>query len=246
MKQFGGFCENEGQKSHQEVHRLDPPFALPRARHTDHSLSTRSLMNTQLQNDAIIVSLLSGNKMEHRDAQEAARLLYLHHLPMADAYLQIRVGIRSQILREEILVETIERVTSSITRFDPRRSKFTTFLIGYARLVAMEMLRRECELIELKEFDEKDILEASHNSMNTKALLRDLLVGRYAACLESLDDKYRVLIQIAVAGQPPEAYQRLFHVTNSTYRKRRQRAIMQLRERILLMNVNTQKGESHA
>ena len=199
-------------------------------------------MSKHGNNDKIIVRLLSGQSLTKHELEEAGRILYEDYVPMADAYLRVRVGIHSQLLREEILLETLERVTRSIRKFDPSRSKFTTFFIGFARLVAFEMLRNEFEMIGLKEFNEKDILEPAESPKDTKALLHDLLHGRYAACFESLDPKYRTLIEMEFEGMPPEIYMKRYGVNRPAYRKRKQRGLKELRERISLMGPNTRQG----
>ena len=196
-------------------------------------------MNTSKRNDALVISLLTKEKMTQRDVEEAGRLLYHEYLPAINAFLQYRVGIRNPSLIDEIVIETIERATTSIRKFDPSRAKFISFLIGFAWRVAKEMLRKELTTICFDEVAECEMIKRSESSFDTAALLHDLLRGRYARCLESLDDKYRLLIEMALEQKPPEDYMRLFNVSRPTYRKRKERAITTLRENISKMGPGT-------
>ncbi|MDP2883704.1 MAG: RNA polymerase sigma factor [Ignavibacteria bacterium] len=196
-------------------------------------------MDTQKHNDAIVVALLSGQGLERRDLYEAARILNEEYLPMVYAYLEKWFGLHNPRLLDSIVVETIERVTRSINKYDPSRSKFTTFLIGFARLVACEMLRKELKTICIEEVDETEVLDQTESSNDAKTLLHELLTGRYAACLEILDEKYRVVLEMAIEGEPPERYQQHFDVNRATYRKRKERAIKELRECISMMGAGT-------
>ena len=105
-------------------------------------------------------------------------------------YAYLRKHFRGCIpsLHDSIVVETIERVANSIHKFDPNRSKFTTFLIGFARLVALEKLRKELNICFLEELEEISVPEPTESSQGAKTLLQELLRGPYAACLESLDE----------------------------------------------------------
>ena len=193
-------------------------------------------MNTRKYNDAIVVALLSGQSMGRRDQFEAAQILYNVYIPIVEAYLRKQFrGCCIPSLFDSIIVETMERVARSINKFDPGRARLTTYLIGFARLVALERLRKELDMVFLDDLEEEPAAEPSEASSNARTVLRELLRGPYAPCLESLDEKYRALIEMAIDGMPPESYQAQFEVTRSTYRKRKERAIKELRERIELM-----------
>ena len=192
-------------------------------------------MNTQKHNDANVVALLSGHGLGRRELYEAARILYEEYLPMVYADLEKWFGLHNPRLLDSIVIETIERVTRLIKRYDPSRARFTTFLIGFARRVACELLRKELDTICIEEVDETDVLAPTESSKDGKTLLQELLRGPYAACLESLDEKYRVLIEMAIEAEPPQRYQQQFDVNRATYRKRKERAIGELRERISMM-----------
>jgi RNA polymerase sigma factor (sigma-70 family) len=193
-------------------------------------------MNTRKQNDALVVALLSGQRLERSDQYEVARILYSEYIPMVYAYLRKWFRVCSPCIYESIVIETIERVTRSILRFDPHRAKFTTFMIGFADRVAKEMLRKELQTCFLEEIEE-DVAapEPSGYSISAETLLHELLIGPYAACLENLHEKYRVLIEMAIEAVPPEKYQEHFNVNAATYRKRKERAIKELREIISIM-----------
>jgi hypothetical protein len=112
--------------------------------HTQALLFGGKSMDPRQRNDKIIVALLSNEKMERCDREEAGRLLYDEYLPGLYAFLRTR-DIRSPRLLDQIVIETIERVTQKIKTFHAGNASFMGFLIGYAILVAREKGRKELE-----------------------------------------------------------------------------------------------------
>mgnify|MGYP001343352556 CR=1 FL=1 len=200
-------------------------------------------MSKHQRNDKIIIDLLSGQTLTKHEQEEAGRILCEAYIPMVEAYLRgPKFGISGQLLIDRIIIETIDRVTASIKKYDLSRSKLTSFMIGFAKNIAHEMLRKELTTIGLEGISTEHVLETYVSSTEEGSILKDLLHGRYAECFESLDTKYKELIQIELEGMSPEIYMKKYKVNRPAYRKRKERGLKELREIISMMGPNTRQS----
>jgi DNA-directed RNA polymerase specialized sigma24 family protein len=205
--------------------------------------------STMKATDRRIIALLSGKASDRHVQSEAANILYRNYIPYVERYLRDRCGIRSSSLRDMIIFEAITRVTERIKDFTG--GSFLSWLTEFSRRIALEMSKKELKTVDIEKLTmldskrkhekknnsetEEVLIPKSEDEHDLRALIQDLLTGKYARCLESLKSPYRELIEMLLKGQPKEVYIEHYRVTPDNFRQRLCRAIKMLRESIQLM-----------
>ena len=199
--------------------------------------------------DRKIVALLSFEALNDKDMHEAARTLYGDYWFYLDKYLERDFNIKRDVLRGIILTKTLERVTARIKAYDPDRAGLLTWMCGFAKNVAREMLSKELKTVNIDDFLAEEKAKDRRGKRKTRSeipfedgvklqtaedqdavsLFAYLLRTEHRDCLERLDQKYRVLIEMILDGKSKEIYKNEFKISDDAYRTRLSRAIKHLR-----------------